>query len=51
MHFGTALRERFGADDTHTISNACSASLYALALGIDLLDTRSATPWSWRAWT
>ncbi|WP_329468133.1 beta-ketoacyl-[acyl-carrier-protein] synthase family protein [Streptomyces sp. NBC_01431] len=38
MHFGTALRERFGADDTHTISNACSASLYALALGIDLLE-------------
>ncbi|GGW13170.1 beta-ketoacyl-[acyl-carrier-protein] synthase II [Streptomyces capoamus] len=38
MHFGTALRRRFGADDTHTISNACSASLYALALGTDLLE-------------
>ncbi|MCZ4123129.1 beta-ketoacyl-[acyl-carrier-protein] synthase family protein [Streptomyces sp. H39-S7] len=38
MHFGTALRERFGAQDTHTISNACSASLYALALGVDLLE-------------
>ncbi|MFI1227159.1 MULTISPECIES: beta-ketoacyl synthase N-terminal-like domain-containing protein [unclassified Streptomyces] len=38
MHFGTALRERFGADDTTTISNACSASLYSLALGVDLLE-------------
>lgn len=37
LHFGTALRERFGADDTHTFSGACSASLYALALGCDLL--------------
>ncbi|MFD4608757.1 beta-ketoacyl synthase N-terminal-like domain-containing protein [Streptomyces sp. NPDC058440] len=39
MHFGTALRERFGAVDTHTFSNACSASLYALALAVDLLDS------------
>ncbi|GAA3858555.1 beta-ketoacyl-[acyl-carrier-protein] synthase family protein [Streptomyces sedi] len=38
LHFGTALRERFGADDTHTFSNACSASLYALALASDLLE-------------
>ncbi|MCF4140812.1 3-oxoacyl-ACP synthase [Streptomyces sp. Tue 6430] len=37
LHFGTALRERFNADVTHTFSNACSASLYALALGSDLL--------------
>ncbi|MEU3911264.1 MULTISPECIES: beta-ketoacyl synthase N-terminal-like domain-containing protein [unclassified Streptomyces] len=37
LHFGTALRERFGAVRTHTFSNACSASLYALALGCDLL--------------
>ncbi|MEU9113893.1 beta-ketoacyl synthase N-terminal-like domain-containing protein [Streptomyces sp. NPDC048483] len=37
LHFGTALRERFGADQTYTFSNACSASLYALALGSDLL--------------
>ncbi|GIG63052.1 3-oxoacyl-ACP synthase [Longispora fulva] len=37
LHFGTALRERFGATDTHTFSNACSASLYALALASDLL--------------
>ncbi len=42
MHFGTALRERFGAQDTHTISNACSASLYALALGVDLLEFQGA---------
>jgi len=42
MHFGTALRERFGAQDTHTISNACSASLYALALGVDLLEFQDA---------
>ncbi|WP_051772457.1 beta-ketoacyl synthase N-terminal-like domain-containing protein [Saccharothrix sp. NRRL B-16314] len=39
LHFGTALRERFGADDTHTFSNACSASLYALSLAVDLLDS------------
>jgi 3-oxoacyl-[acyl-carrier-protein] synthase II len=38
LHFGTGLRERFNADVTHTFSNACSASLYALALGSDLLN-------------
>ncbi|MDQ0795499.1 beta-ketoacyl synthase N-terminal-like domain-containing protein [Streptomyces sp. B1I3] len=38
LHFGTALRERFGAADTHTFSNACSASLYTLALGADMLE-------------
>ncbi|WP_197287804.1 beta-ketoacyl synthase N-terminal-like domain-containing protein [Streptomyces apocyni] len=37
LHFGTGLRERFNADVTHTFSNACSASLYALALASDLL--------------
>ncbi|MBB1242305.1 3-oxoacyl-ACP synthase [Streptomyces durbertensis] len=41
LHFGTALRERFNADVTHTFSNACSASLYALALGCDLLAQES----------
>ncbi|MFD7500678.1 beta-ketoacyl synthase N-terminal-like domain-containing protein [Streptomyces sp. NPDC059850] len=39
LHFGTALRERFGAVRTHTFAGACSASLYALALGGDLLAT------------
>ncbi|MFH8370244.1 beta-ketoacyl synthase N-terminal-like domain-containing protein [Streptomyces sp. NPDC018031] len=38
MHFGTALRERFGADRTYTVAGACSASLHALAMGGDLLD-------------
>jgi 3-oxoacyl-[acyl-carrier-protein] synthase II len=38
LHFGTALRERFGAVDTHTFANACSASLYALAFGADLIE-------------
>ncbi|MFI9629746.1 beta-ketoacyl synthase N-terminal-like domain-containing protein [Streptomyces sp. NPDC052042] len=38
LHFGTALRERFGALSTHTFSNACSASLHTLALGADLLE-------------
>ncbi|MFF0445695.1 beta-ketoacyl synthase N-terminal-like domain-containing protein [Streptomyces sp. NPDC004609] len=38
LHFGTMLRRRFGAADTHTVANACSASLYTLALGTDLLD-------------
>ncbi|MER6623318.1 beta-ketoacyl synthase N-terminal-like domain-containing protein [Streptomyces sp. NPDC000931] len=37
LHFGSALREAFNADDTHTLSNACSAGLYALALASDLL--------------
>ncbi|MBX7553619.1 3-oxoacyl-ACP synthase [Streptomyces sp. tea 10] len=37
LHFGTALRERFQADVSHTFSNACSSSLYALALACDLL--------------
>lgn len=38
-HFGTALRERFGAATTYTVCNACSASLYTLGMGADLLDT------------
>lgn len=38
-HFGTALRERFGAATTYTVSNACSASLYTLGMGADLLAT------------
>ncbi|MEV5974976.1 beta-ketoacyl synthase N-terminal-like domain-containing protein [Streptomyces sp. NPDC051921] len=42
LHFGTALRERFGADRTYTVANACSASLYALGLGTDLLETGEA---------
>lgn len=42
LHFGPALRERFGATDTHTFSNACSASLYALALGTDMLAAGTA---------
>jgi 3-oxoacyl-[acyl-carrier-protein] synthase II len=37
LHFGTALRRRFGAQNTYTVANACSASLYALALGMDML--------------
>jgi 3-oxoacyl-[acyl-carrier-protein] synthase II len=37
LHFGPALKERFGAVRTYTVSNACSASLYALAMGCDLL--------------
>ncbi|WP_283249771.1 beta-ketoacyl synthase N-terminal-like domain-containing protein [Streptomyces sp. TS71-3] len=37
LHFGTALRRRFNAHRTYTLSNACSASLYALAMGSDLL--------------
>ena len=37
LHFGPALRKRFGAAQTYTVSNACSASLHALAMGSDLL--------------
>src|SRR5690606_9265213 len=42
LHFGTALRRRFNAAQTYTVANACSASLYALALGADLLDAHAA---------
>jgi 3-oxoacyl-[acyl-carrier-protein] synthase II len=42
QHFGTMLRRRFGAADTHTVANACSASLYALAMGWDLLELGAA---------
>jgi 3-oxoacyl-[acyl-carrier-protein] synthase II len=39
QHFGPALRKRFGAARTYTIDNACSASLYALGLATDLIDS------------
>lgn len=39
MHFGPALRERFGAVTTYTVNNACSASLYTLGLAADLVDS------------
>jgi 3-oxoacyl-[acyl-carrier-protein] synthase II len=42
LHFGTALRRRFGATQTHTVANACAASLYALALGVELLESGTA---------
>ncbi|MBG0567777.1 beta-ketoacyl synthase N-terminal-like domain-containing protein [Actinoplanes aureus] len=42
LHFGAAVRSRFGAWDTHTFSNACSASLYALSLATDLLSAGEA---------
>ena len=42
LHFGTALRARFGAGTSYTISNACSASLAALAMGADLLALEAA---------
>lgn len=37
LHFGPVLRDAFGADDVHTFSNACSASLHAAGLAQDLL--------------
>lgn len=42
LHFGTALRERFGATQTYTFANACSASLHTLALGSDMIATGQA---------
>ncbi|MCW3817582.1 beta-ketoacyl synthase [Micromonospora sp. DR5-3] len=42
LHFGTALRWRFGGVQTYTVANACAASLYGLALGADLLDCGAA---------
>lgn len=37
LYFGPAVRERFNAATSYTFSNACSASLYALGLGVDLI--------------
>lgn len=42
LHFGAALAERFGTSSSYTVANACSASLYALALGADLLELHEA---------
>lgn len=42
LHFGTALRARFGAARTYTIANACAASVCALAMGCDLLAAGAA---------
>ncbi len=38
FHFGTALRASYGAEQTYTLANACSASLYALAMAGDLIE-------------
>lgn len=37
FHFGTDLLASFGAASSYTLANACSASLYALALATDLI--------------
>lgn len=37
LHFGRVLQREVGAEDVHTFANACSASLYAAGLGVDLL--------------
>ncbi|MBC2903699.1 beta-ketoacyl synthase N-terminal-like domain-containing protein [Streptomyces cupreus] len=42
LHFGTALRDEFAATDTHTVCNACAASLYTLGLGADLITLGAA---------
>ncbi|CAM3751443.1 beta-ketoacyl synthase N-terminal-like domain-containing protein [Kibdelosporangium persicum] len=42
LNFGRMLRSRFAAVHTETVANACSASLYALALGTDLLALNEA---------
>ncbi|MFI8932559.1 beta-ketoacyl synthase N-terminal-like domain-containing protein [Streptomyces sp. NPDC053474] len=38
LHFGTALKETFGAATTYTFANACSATLYALGLATDMIE-------------
>ncbi|HET6215305.1 MAG TPA: beta-ketoacyl synthase N-terminal-like domain-containing protein [Micromonosporaceae bacterium] len=38
LHFGGAVAHRFGRLSTTTFVNACSAGLYALAIGTDLLS-------------
>lgn len=42
LDFGADVRAAFGPAEVHTFSNACSASLHALALGADLLDLQQA---------
>ncbi|ANZ39739.1 3-oxoacyl-ACP synthase [Lentzea guizhouensis] len=42
LDFGPALRRRFGALTSYTFANACSASLHAVALGADLVDSGQA---------
>ncbi|MGW4828824.1 beta-ketoacyl-[acyl-carrier-protein] synthase family protein [Amycolatopsis sp. SB7-3] len=37
LHFGTAIRDRFGTVETHTFANACAASLTVLGLAADLI--------------
>jgi 3-oxoacyl-[acyl-carrier-protein] synthase II len=37
LDFGAALRREFGTTVSYTVTNACSASLYALAMAEDLL--------------
>ncbi|MEU9481782.1 beta-ketoacyl synthase N-terminal-like domain-containing protein [Streptomyces sp. NPDC048191] len=39
LYFGPAMRSRFNTTASYTFTNACSASLYALGLGTDLLAT------------
>ncbi|WP_438306572.1 beta-ketoacyl synthase N-terminal-like domain-containing protein (plasmid) [Streptomyces sp. HUAS TT11] len=38
LYFGGALQQAFGAISTYTFANACSASLYALGMGADMID-------------
>jgi 3-oxoacyl-[acyl-carrier-protein] synthase II len=37
LHFGTALRRRFGTTTSYTFANACAASLYALGMACDMI--------------
>lgn len=38
MHFGGALRSRFGTTESHTVASACAAALYALGMATDLIE-------------
>jgi 3-oxoacyl-[acyl-carrier-protein] synthase II len=42
LYFGPRLRSRFNAASSLTLSNACSASLYALGVGTDMISTGDA---------
>ncbi|HEX5407894.1 MAG TPA: 3-oxoacyl-ACP synthase [Pseudonocardiaceae bacterium] len=39
LHFGTALRKRFGATRSYTFANGRAASLYSLGLATDLIES------------
>ncbi|WP_030979187.1 beta-ketoacyl-[acyl-carrier-protein] synthase family protein [Streptomyces sp. NRRL S-1824] len=38
LHFGSALRDRFGTARSYTFANACAATLYTLGMATDMIE-------------